>query len=313
MSTPSDLDPLPRTSRGWITLVGIAVVVIVAYLLVTVFYNAEGGIRASGGVGMDTTDGIVVIVEPSSIDATKGQSAVQLTFRAQGSAIADGEGRAAQDIRISIEGGDGTTEVRYPAGVSLGESVVTLAVDGEEAAYPFDSFEGQLFIAVDSYERKSDGSITSTGAIPVGFETKGGINGWDTSIAASDGMTDFGIVTFGFNRAFSTQVFALLIIGLAVILAVFALLVGVLVFTGRRPAEVALLGWTAALIFSLPLLRSYMPNAPPFGAAIDVYAYLWTIAAAVTSAVLVILGWLIQKRPIAPHTHDQPPARPAGT
>lgn len=312
MSTPSGLDPLPRTSRGWITLVGIAVVVVVTYLLVTVFYNAEGGIRAAGGVGMDTKDGVVVILEPSSIDAAKGQSAVQLTFRAQGSAIADGEGRAAQDIRISIEGGDGTSEVRYPVGVSLGEDIVTLAVEGEEAAYPFDTFQGQLFITVDTYKKNSDGSITSTGTIPVGFETKGGINGWDTTIVASEGMTDLGMATFGFNRAFSTQVFALLIIALAVILAVFSLLVGVLVFTGRRPAEVALLGWTAALIFSLPLLRNYMPNAPPFGAAIDVYAYLWTIAAAVTSAVLVILGWLIQKKPVTQQAPSAGSSRPAG-
>ena len=298
MSTSEDLGPLPRTSRGWITLVVIGVIVAVCFFLVTVFYNAEGGIRNVGGVGLDDTDGIVVVLEPSTIDAAKGQTSVQMTFRAQGASVIDDQGHAVKDTRISVEGGDGTIEVRYPAGVAFGEQMMQVSVEGEEAAYPFDNFDGSLYVAADTYEKNSDGSITSTGSVPVGFETRGGINGWDTSIIATDGMTQFGIARFNFNRAFSTQVFSLLIIGLAIVLAILALAVGVLVFTGRRPAEVALLGWTAALIFSLPLLRNYMPNAPPFGAAIDVYAYLWTVAAAVAAAVLVILAWIIQKKPV---------------
>jgi len=73
------------------------------------------------------------------------------------------------------------------------------------------------------------------------------------------------------------------------------LIVGVLVFSGRRPAEGTLLSWSAALLFALPALRNYLPNGPPFGASIDMYAYLWFMVAAGIAAVLMILGWSLQR------------------
>ena len=68
-----------------------------------------------------------------------------------------------------------------------------------------------------------------------------------------------------------------------------------LVWADRRPAEAALLGWTGALLFALPLLRTYLPNAPPFGASIDMYAYLWFVIAAGAAAIMVVLGWNHQR------------------
>jgi hypothetical protein len=56
------------------------------------------------------------------------------------------------------------------------------------------------------------------------------------------------------------------------------------------------LGWTASLLFALPLLRTYLPNSPPVGAAIDVYLYLWVIVAAVAASVIVVLAWVTQTR-----------------
>jgi hypothetical protein len=85
-------------------------------------------------------------------------------------------------------------------------------------------------------------------------------------------------------------------ISLGLILAALSLFVGILVATNRRKMEVALLPWTAGLLFALPLLRSYLPNSPPIGASIDIYVYLWVIAMAVTAAVLVIFSWIRQGR-----------------
>jgi hypothetical protein len=66
------------------------------------------------------------------------------------------------------------------------------------------------------------------------------------------------------------------------------------VITNRRRIEVALLAWTASLLFALPLLRTYLPNAPPIGAAIDIYVYLWVMVLAVIAAVLVVIAWVAQ-------------------
>ena len=90
--------------------------------------------------------------------------------------------------------------------------------------------------------------------------------------------------------------FALLILGMVAVLAVFALCVSLLVVTNRRRVEGALLGWTASLLFALPLLRTYMPNSPPVGAAIDAYLYLWVIVAAVAACVIVVVAWMRQAR-----------------
>ena len=65
-------------------------------------------------------------------------------------------------------------------------------------------------------------------------------------------------------------------------------------FSNRRKAEVALLSWSAALLFALPLLRTYLPGAPPIGAAIDIYIYLWVIVIAVISAMLSVIAWVRQ-------------------
>jgi hypothetical protein len=82
------------------------------------------------------------------------------------------------------------------------------------------------------------------------------------------------------------------------LLAVIALWVALLVMTNRRRVEAALLGWTASLLFALPLLRTYLPNSPPVGAAIDVYLYLWVIVAAVAASVIVVLAWVTQTRKV---------------
>lgn len=306
MSLPLDSDALPRTKRGWLAVLVAAVLVAVAFGLVTVFYSAEGGVSSEGGLGSTGGSGIIVSISPESVDATKGLATFHMSFAAQGGTLVDSDDRLTQDVRITISSSGGSDEVRYPAGTSLGGYEAQVDVEGEQAAYPFDNYSGFAIVEADTFERGSGGDIVSSGTIPVGLQASGGVNGWDTGLSMSDGLVPQAYASVSFGRAFSTQVFALLIIAMAGILAVLALIVGLLAFNGRRPAEVALLGWTASLLFALPLLRNYMPNAPPFGAAIDVYAYLWFIVMAVAAAVLVIAAWMIQKKPVH-HVHMEPP------
>jgi hypothetical protein len=132
----------------------------------------------------------------------------------------------------------------------------------------------------------------------VGLQGTGGINGWDAGMELEPAMVDGALAAFSLNRAFSTQLFALLILAMVAVLAVFALCVSLLVITNRRRVEGALLGWTASLLFALPLLRTYMPNSPPVGAAIDAYLYLWVIVAAISACVIVVIAWVRQARQV---------------
>lgn len=276
----------------------VVAVIAVAYAFVLRNYDTEGGLKVDGGAGTSSSSGILVTIEPLSLDTVKDQLAVQYTFMAQGSDLTDGKDHLKSNVRIFIQTLDGVQEVKYTAGDSVGRVEGVVGVDGEIAAYPFDSYGGTVLISADTYGKGTDGSLTSTGVLPVGLQGAGGINGWDTGLQLEPGMVDGAFGAFELNRAFSTQVFALLILAMVTVLAVIALWVSLLVITDRRRVEAALLGWTAALLFALPLLRTYLPNSPPVGAAIDVYLYLWVIVAAVAASVIVVVAWMRQTRQI---------------
>lgn len=304
------VDLIPRTRRGWVALVVIAVVTAVAFLLVTRFYDVEGGSRVTGGLGATSAPGLVVTLEPVAVDALRDSATVHFTFDTQGGGILDSDERLTKSTRITIGSSSGLSEVRFPAGTVLGQYEATIGLDGEQADYPFDVHTGFVTVAADTYDKASDGSIESTGALPVGMQGRGGVNGWDTTLAIPTEMIDGSFAGLTFQRAFSTQVFALLILVLGVVLAVLALVVGLLVHSRRKKAEAALLSWTAALLFALPALRNYMPNAPPIGASIDIYVYLWVMVAAVVAAGLVTVAWIAQGarpdpvHPVAPREND---------
>ena len=90
--------------------------------------------------------------------------------------------------------------------------------------------------------------------------------------------------------------FAVLLLSLSIAVALMSIIVGVLVSTNRRRMEATMLSWGAALLFALPLLRNYLPNAPPIGASIDIYVYLWVIAAAVAGLLMQVVAWARQQR-----------------
>lgn len=288
-------EPLPQTRRGWIGLVLTGLVFAIAFFLVVRFYDAEGGSSVDGGLGASAESGLILSIEPDSVDPNTNLSQLHLSFGAQGTEFVGEDGRLLENVRITISTTDGLDELKFPAGTVLSEHVVDVRLDGEEAAYPFDAHRGYALFTADTYQRQGDGSITSTASVPIGIQGGGGVNGWNTAFTLPTAFAENQPVAVEFTRAFSTKVFALLIIVIAGILALLSLTIAALIWADRRPAEAALLGWTAALLFALPLLRTYLPNAPPFGASIDMYAYLWFILAAGSAAVMVVLGWNHQR------------------
>lgn len=283
--------PRPISRRGWIALVAIAAVVGLLYALVVTYYNAEGGTTIVGGVGPSDESGILVNIQPVEMNASTNRATVDLAFASQGPGVVDERGRLLKSTRIVVASVDGNQEVKFAAGEPLGRIETVIGTDGEQAYYPFDQHAGSFLISADSYERGADGSLMSTGDIPIGFQAKGSVSGWDVVQEYPTAMMTNPVSTMQFNRAFSTRAFATVLLLLAVLLSAASLIVGILVFTNRRRAEVGLMSWAAALIFALPLLRNYMPNSPPVGVSLDIYVYLWVIVAAVIAAILDVISW----------------------
>jgi hypothetical protein len=284
------------SSRGRRVLIVILALVALLYVLVVSFYNAEGTNNVTGGIGPTAESGLIITVEPIAVNPLTGQATVDLSMAWQGSDMVDADGHLRENTRVTISSSVGTQEAKFIAGDSLGRLETTIGIDGEQSNYPFDVHTGGLTFSADTYTKASDGSIQSTGPLVIGLQSTGGVSGWDTTSALGVGLSEYQGMDLSFNRAFSTQVFALVLLALAVILSSFALVVGVLAFTNRRKAEVGLMSWTAALLFALPLLRNYFPNGPPVGASIDIFVYLWVIVMAVIAATLNVIAWMNQTR-----------------
>ena len=295
VDAPSAAQPQPRpfTRRGLITIAILLPIVAIAYTFVVQNYSIEGGSRVQGGLRGEAP-GIVVDIEPVAVETSSSSTTLRLTFSARGDQVVDANDRLLNDTRLTITTSDGTEEVKYIAGDSLGRYEIEMGTSGDVASYPFDVHEGFFAMSADTFSRGSGGVIESTGSIPIGLVGTGGVNGWNTDmqLPPSMGSQVFGVLTF--TRVFSTKIFALLLILMAAALAILAFFAAALVITNRRNIEVALLAWTASLLFALPLLRTYLPNAPPIGAAIDIYVYLWVMVLAVIAAVLVVLAWIFQ-------------------
>ena len=281
--------PRPMSGRTWTVLGAIAVVFAVLYFLVAHFYNAEGGLTSTDNVG-PTDTGITATVEPVSVDAKTGEAQLYLSFGSTDPDVIDADGRLVENVRVVVTGRSGAVELRFPAGTVPSQDTVPLAIDGELAQYPFDVHSGSGTVTADTYVRNSDGTYTSQEPLYVSATATGGVNGWDTTVTIDQTPASV-VVDLVFQRAFSTQVFALLLLALAVLLSAAAVAVAFLVGTFRRKVEATLLSWSAALLFALPALRTFMPNGPPIGASIDIYVYLWVMAAALGAAIVLVVSW----------------------
>lgn len=297
MQSPRLLRPEPRpmSRRGGIGLAAALVVAAGVGVLIFANYNTEGGIRVQGGSDGMAQDGIEVVVQASGLDPRTNTGTVELIFQGQGSTDFDENGRAQSNVRITVNSPDGSQEIKIPAGNALGRTVVSFAVQGQESDYPFDEYDAWLFVSADTYAKQPDGTLASLTQLNIGLDARGGIDGWNTTATLAPGYAPVGYVDLHYDRAFSTRLFAVLLLALMASLSVAALWVALLASTNRRVAEVALLGWTASLLFALPLLRNSMPNGPPVGANIDILVFFWVLATAVVSALLVVIAYLRQR------------------
>jgi hypothetical protein len=284
--------PRPLSRRTWLRLGVIALVVAVLYTVVAYAYDAQGSLQAANDAGPDPTPGLSVTVEPLEVNAVTNQATVRLTFKVTDGDLSDGT-RLTQNLRVDLTSSAGDQEFRFAAGTVVSPQTATIGLDGELAFYPFDSHTGDFSLASDTYEKGADGTPQSVAPVYVTVGAAGGVSGWATTVDFQE-LPGSATVTVAFDRAFSTQVFALLLLALAVMLATATLVVGFLVASQRRRAEVGLMSWTAALLFALPALRTFMPNSPPIGAAIDIYVYLWVMAGAIAAAIIMIVSWVRQ-------------------
>lgn len=298
MSDSLDLaaHPRPRKISGRGKAIGVVVFLLfaVAYVLVILAYQVEGGFSGRYDGEVQGPD-IIVVAKPSDFSATTGNLTVDLDFLVENQDLLEDGERLTQGIRIVIYGVDGTQEVRFAQGEPIGNASVQVGMNGEIYSYPFDTYTGYLSTTAETFQRSSGGINETTGQLVTAVNVQGAIGGWDVT-TVTDETSAVPFTSIDLERAFSTKAFAFVLLISATSVAVLVMIAALLSVTYRRRFEVALLAWNAAVLFSLPLLRTYLPGNPPIGAAIDIYLYLWLIVISVISIVLLLIAWSEQQK-----------------
>lgn len=289
--------PTPRrlSKRGASISVIFIMIFALAYFLVARAYQIEGGsVAVVTGEQLDSQ--LDVLATPVDFDARTGTLTMRFGFTSASDDLVDEGNRLKQGVRVTIGANDGIQEVRFVEGEPMGYAEMEIGVDGEIYAYPFDKYQGFVAILTETYQRGAGGINETTGQLTSTLAFEGAIGGWDFSSDTTVGGDAFPIADIGLTRGFSSKAFAFVLLTMAASVAVLVMIVALLSFTYRRRFETALLTWNGAVLFSLPLLRTYLPGNPPIGAAIDIYLYLWLFVISVAAIVLLIIAWSEQKK-----------------
>lgn len=289
--------PRPLSKRGW-AYAAIAIAIIgVAMALIGFRYQNEGNLTIMGGLARPAGDGVVTVAQPVTMNAANNTVTVRLTFQPNGMDLADPEtGTLTKSVRVSVATSDGVKEFFYPKGSHMGSAQVDLGTDGDVAGYPFDQYNANFAVIAEEVAKDSSGAWNVLANIPVGLDASGKLSGWDITADLPTTMSADGAGAIALDRAFTTQLFAIIILVMMVLISLTVLWISLLVVSGRRKMEVALLGWFGAVLFALPLLRNSLPGAPPIGAYVDVLVFCWVLIGAMSAMLLAAVAWVRTRR-----------------
>ena len=254
-------------------------------MLVTRFYDAEGGSRVTGGSRRRPVPGLVVTVEPVAVDAaSRGRDDEPSPSTPRAPTCSTGRTADAEHSG-DIGSPTGLSEVRFPAGTVLGQYEATIGWTGSRPTTRSTSTRVR-----DSRRRylanaRPTGQSSPPGRCPWDCRGRGGVNGWDATLEMPTEMLDGSFnVEFTFQAGLLDAGLRSALLALAVVLAAWPSWSGSWCTRRKQCGDRPSCIWTAALLFALPALRNFMPNVRPSVQAIDIYVYLWVMVAAVVAA-----------------------------
>ncbi len=98
------------------------------------------------------------------------------------------------------------------------------------------------------------------------------------------------------RRPIPHVIFATALYAATSVLGITAITIGAMMFLGSRKMDSTFAPVLAAMLFTIPGMRSLMPGAPPLGAAADVILLSAAELAAIASLALVIFTWATRRQ-----------------
>jgi hypothetical protein len=192
------------------------------------------------------------------------------------------------DLMVDVSDGADVQEIKLQAGQPTPSKSLELAVTGDLRNYPLDRYTGQLWIRAFAGKDPTGGVAT-----PVHLRTWEDIDGWTVTMSKNDlAANETGLaLKLAAQRPPAQIFFVFLLCAAMVLIACSALTVGSLIFLGARKIDDTFVGALAAMVFSVPALRSVFPGAPPLGVRADDFVFLWVQIAVILGLTLSVGTW----------------------
>lgn len=287
-------------------IVSLAVFVVAYISLVALYALAGMGPAHPLTEAQPTAEGTTVTLDIVGIQPYRNALVGDLTV-SPGPALLDPlTGNLKEDLTVAATSATTPTSRTWPKGTQPGVVPVSLNISGDVSDWPFDSYVSKP-VSINLFRGTPQtpewASVTFVDRLP----------GWKVEVqggATGDAKTPY---RASVQRSPSTVALAMVLLAVLVAIAGFGLFVAVQTVRDRRKFQPPMTTWFAALLFAVIPLRNALPDAPPFGAWVDVTVVLWVIVALVASMGLYVSCWwrhLAPERPAPPAEPEKPAAEP---
>ncbi|MGV8120766.1 MAG: DUF4436 family protein [Candidatus Xenobiia bacterium LiM19] len=275
-----------------------AIVFIIAYsrLLGGYRLESEQTVQHFSQASKNRNNAVQITAHVVSIDPVKGELLIRLQFEPNDDLL-DEDDLLINSITVYTNSAAGRTDATFKKGESMQPIDVTVALQGESSHFPWDDYNGVLWVCLASH-RETSGDDEGWIAVPFTLDLKAGVPGFKIYTREIPQKTKgFSVAEINFkveraNSARSFSIFIMLLIGL---LTVVAFLAGFMVVAGGRKVELAMFSWLGAQLFAMLPLRNAMPGAPPIGCLADYLSFFWAEAITAATLIAVILTWILRK------------------
>jgi hypothetical protein len=307
VSAEKGIPARPRRRRRWLVPVVVAIAVL-AYVVVVLLYASSGRFVSVGAQDAPDPQAVTVKLQPSGVSAVAERIDLQVEVQPPDD-LTEGQLILTQDVSVIISPVDGDQGIDLAKGSIPPSTSVSVVAPGVVEEWPFDSYHQKVGIV---------GFTTSETGERVGLPTAilmdGGVPGWNIK-AFIDETTDYGtveladgseqkiaVVDITATRSGSTLAFAVLLLGLMIVMPALVLFVAITAFRGKRKVEATLMSWMGAMLFATIPLRTFLPGSPPIGSWIDFLIVLWVIVGLIAGLVIYVSAWMRWGTPASPRT-----------
>lgn len=280
-----------RSTLRW-TGAGLLVLVAVGVLatLGIVGYQHDRGVSQTDYTTGDTAshDGVELDVTVQRVDPTARQLALVVLAHPRGRYAKDDDPLVpAQQLVIDTSSlAQGT--LTYPAGDRIVARNLTIGLDtGIFTDYPFDHYTATVGFLASVADEPVPVAMVFRNYDPLFRIEPTGAAGQSGGVAAD----------LSFDRAPGTFILALFLMATMWVLALSVLGASVVLVRHHHGLVYPALGWMAATLFALVVVRNAVPGSPPIGSLFDYAAFLWSEAViAVSVGVVSVHGMVVEHR-----------------